>query len=426
MHSRRLEPEETAAMHFGYDETTERLRRELLDFMEEHVHPAEAVWHEQVRQLDDPWDRPPVMAELKAEARRRGLWNLFLPASHEYGAGLTNVQYAPLAEITGRSPWIAPEAINCSAPDTGNMELLSLAATEEQKARWLEPLLAGEIRSGFSMTEPDVASSDATNIRTRIRREGDEYVISGRKWWTTGALSPQCKLLIVLGVSDPDADRHRSQSMILVPKDTPGVTVQRSMTVLGYDDGPHGGHGDIVFDDVRVPVENMLGQEGDGFRLAQERLGPGRIHHAMRAIGMAERALELMIERVTSGRSTFGRPLAQHGMVEHWIAESRIRIEQTRLLVLKTAWLMDTVGNKGARVEVSAIKVAAADLATYVVDRAIQAHGGGGVSQDFPLAEQYAIARALHFVDGPDEVHRMAIARREVRSARERGVAAHR
>ena len=413
-------------MDFGYDETTERLRGELLDFMEEHIHPAEAVWHEQLRELDDPWDAPPVMADLKAEARRRGLWNLFLPASHGHGAGLTNVQYAPLAEITGRSPWIAPEAINCSAPDTGNMELLSLAATEEQKARWLEPLLAGEIRSGFSMTEPDVASSDATNIQTRIRREGDEYVISGRKWWTTGALSPRCKLLIVLGVSDPDADRHRSQSMILVPKDTPGVTVQRSMTVLGYDDGPHGGHGDIVFDDVRVPAENMLGEEGDGFRLAQERLGPGRIHHAMRAIGMAERALELMIERATSGRSTFGRPLVEHGIVEHWIAESRIRIEQTRLLVLKTAWLMDTVGNKGARVEVSAIKVAAADLATYVVDRAIQAHGGGGISQEFPLAEQYAIARALHFVDGPDEVHRMAIARREVRSARERLAAAQR
>jgi len=413
-------------MDFGYDETTERLRGELLDFMEEHIHPAEAVWHEQLRELDDPWDAPPVMADLKAEARRRGLWNLFLPASHGHGAGLTNVQYAPLAEITGRSPWIAPEAINCSAPDTGNMELLSLAATEEQKARWLEPLLAGEIRSGFSMTEPDVASSDATNIQTRIRREGDEYVISGRKWWTTGALSPRCKLLIVLGVSDPDAERHRSQSMILVPKDTPGVTVRRSMTVLGYDDGPHGGHGDIVFEDVRVPAENMLGEEGDGFRLAQERLGPGRIHHAMRAIGMAERALELMIERTTSGRSTFGRPLVEHGIVEHWIAESRIRIEQTRLLVLKTAWLMDTVGNKGARVEVSAIKVAAADLATYVVDRAIQAHGGGGISQEFPLAEQYAIARALHFVDGPDEVHRMAIARREVRSARERLAAAQR
>jgi acyl-CoA dehydrogenase len=410
-------------MHFGYDETTERLRRDLLDFMQEHVHPAEAIWHEQVSGLDDPWDTPPVMEELKAEARRRGLWNLFLPASHGEGAGLTNVQYAPLAEITGRSPSIAPEAINCSAPDTGNMELLSLAATEEQKARWLAPLLAGEIRSGFSMTEPDVASSDATNIQTRIRRDGDEYVISGRKWWTTGAMSPRCKLLIVLGVSDPDAERHRRQSMVLVPKDAPGVTVKRSMTVLGYDDGPHGGHGDIVFDDVRVPLENMLGEEGDGFRLSQERLGPGRIHHAMRAIGMAERALDLMVERVTSGRSTFGRPLVEHGVVEHWIAESRIRIEQTRLLVLKTAWLMDTVGNKGARVEVSAIKVAAADLATYVVDRAIQAHGGGGVSQDFPLAELYALARTLHFVDGPDEVHRMAITRREVRGARERRVA---
>jgi acyl-CoA dehydrogenase len=406
-------------MDFAYDETTDRLREQLHAFMDEHVYPAEPVWREQLEAQENRWATPPVMDDLKAEARSRGLWNLFLPATHEYGAGLTNLQYAPLAEITGRNPWIAPEAINCAAPDTGNMELLSLFGTDEQKARWLDPLLEGEIRSAFSMTEPDVASSDATNIETRIVREGDEYVVNGRKWWSSGAMSPRCELLIVLGVSDPDAERHRRQSMILVPKDTPGVTVKRSTTVLGYDDGPHGGHAEIVFEDARVPAGYLLGEEGDGFRIAQERLGPGRIHHAMRAIGMAERALGMMVERATSGRSTFGRPLIDHGVVQEWIAESRIRIEQTRLLVLKTAWLMDTVGNKGARIEVSAIKVAAADLATYVVDRAIQAHGGGGVSQDHLLAELFAVARILHFVDGPDEVHRMAIARREARGARE-------
>jgi acyl-CoA dehydrogenase len=406
-------------MDFAYDETTDRLREQLNAFMDEHVYPAEPLWREQVEAQENRWATPPVMDDLKAEARSRGLWNLFLPATHEYGAGLTNLQYAPLAEITGRNPWIAPEAINCAAPDTGNMELLSLFGTDEQKARWLEPLLEGEIRSAFSMTEPDVASSDATNIETRIVREGDEYVVNGRKWWSSGAMSPRCELLIVLGVSDPDAERHRRQSMILVPKDTPGVTVKRSTTVLGYDDGPHGGHAEIVFEDARVPAGYLLGEEGNGFRIAQERLGPGRIHHAMRAIGMSERALGMMVERATSGRSTFGRPLIDHGVVQEWIAESRIRIEQTRLLVLKTAWLMDTVGNKGARIEVSAIKVAAADLATYVVDRAIQAHGGGGVSQDHLLAELFAVARILHFVDGPDEVHRMAIARREARGARE-------
>jgi acyl-CoA dehydrogenase len=406
-------------MHFAYDETTERLREQLGAFIEEHVYPAEPTWKEQVAELENRWATPPIIEELKAEARRRGLWNLFLPATHEHGAGLTNLQYAPLAEITGRSPWMAPEAINCAAPDTGNMELLSLFGTEEQKERWLEPLLAGEIRSAFSMTEPEVASSDATNIATQIRRDGDEYVVEGRKWWSSGAMSPRCELLIVLGVSDPDAERHRRQSMILVPKDTAGVTVKRSTSVLGYDDGPHGGHAEIVYDRVRVPVGNMLGEEGDGFRIAQERLGPGRIHHAMRAIGMAERALDMMVARVTSGRSTFGRPLVEHGVIQHWIAESRIRIEQTRLLVLKTAWLMDTVGNKGARIEISAIKVAAADLATYVVDRAMQAYGGAGVSQDTLLAELYAVARILHLVDGPDEVHRMAIARRESRARRD-------
>ncbi|MHB8695570.1 MAG: acyl-CoA dehydrogenase family protein [Solirubrobacteraceae bacterium] len=399
-------------MDFAYDPTTVELQERLLAFMDECVYPAEPVFRRQLADAADPWATPPVIEELKAQARSRGLWNLFLPLTHEHGAGLTNMQYAPLAEITGRSVWIAPEAINCSAPDTGNMELLSLFGTEEQKQRWLEPLLEGEIRSAFSMTEPEVASSDATNISTRIERDGDDYVINGRKWWTSGAMSPRCELLIVMGVTDPDAERHRRQSMILVPMDTPGVTVLRSTSVFGYDDGPHGGHAEIIYDNVRVPAENLLGAEGDGFRLAQERLGPGRIHHAMRAIGMAERALEMMCRR-TAGRQTFGRPIIEHGVVQRWISESRVRIEQVRLLVLKTAWLMDTVGNRGARIEVSAIKVAAPDVATWVIDRAIQAHGGGGVSQDFLLAELYAVARILQIADGPDEVHHMAIARRE-------------
>ena len=301
-------------MDFGYDQTTVELQQQLLAFMDECVYPAEPRFRAQASSLDDRWGTPPVIEELKQEARRRGLWNLFLPRSHEYGAGLTNVQYAPLAEITGRNPWIAPEAINCSAPDTGNMELLSLFGTDAQKRTWLEPLLEGEIRSAFSMTEPEVASSDATNIATRIERDGDEYVISGRKWWTSGAMSRRCKLLIVMGVTDPDAERHRRQSMILVPKDTPGVQIQRSTSLFGYDDGPHGGHAEIVYDNVRVPATNLLGDEGDGFRIAQERLGPGRIHHAMRAIGMAERALEMMCER-TAHREAFGRPIIEHGVV---------------------------------------------------------------------------------------------------------------
>ena len=319
------------------------------------------------------------------EARAAGCGTCSCPRTHEYGAGLTNLQYAPLAEITGRNPWIAPEALNCSAPDTGNMELLSLFGTEEQKQEWLEPLLEGEIRSAFSMTEPEVASSDATNIATRIERDGDHYVINGRKWWTSGAMSPRCELLIVMGVTDPDAERHRRQSMILVPKDTPGVTMlQRSTSVFGYDDGPHGGHAEIIYDNVRVPAANLLGEEGDGFRIAQERLGPGRIHHAMRAIGMAERALEMMCERTRSAvdvraadHRAWRRPALDLGVA--------VRIEQVRLLVLKTAWLMDTVGNRGARIEVSAIKVAAPEVATWVIDRAIQAHGGAGVSQDILL-----------------------------------------
>ncbi len=399
-------------MDFSLDHTTLDLQERLLAFMDEFVYPAEPVFREQVEAAENRWATPPIIEELKVEARVRGLWNLFLPAAHEYGAGLTNAQYAPLAEITGRNPWIAPEALNCSAPDTGNMELLSMFGTEEQREEWLEPLLAGEIRSAFSMTEPEVASSDATNIATRIERDGDHYVINGRKWWTSGAMSPRCKLLIVMGVTDPDAERHRRQSMILVPKDTPGVTVLRSTSLFGFDDGPHGGHAEVIYDNVRVPADSLLGNDGDGFRLAQERLGPGRIHHAMRAIGMAERALEMMCRRVAS-RSAFGMPIIEHGVVRRWISEARVRIEQVRLLVLKTAWLMDTVGNRGARIEVSAIKVAAPEVATWVIDRAIQAHGGAGVSQDFLLAELYAVARILQIADGPDEVHHMAIARRE-------------
>ena len=409
-------------MDFAFDETTQALQRELLAFMDDCVYPAEARFREEAHAAADPWSTPPVIEELKAEARRRGLWNLFLPRTHEHGAGLTNLQYAPLAEITGRNPWIAPEAINCSAPDTGNMELLSLFGTPEQQERWLGPMLEGRVRSAFSMTEPEVASSDATNIATRIERDGDDYVINGRKWWTSGAMSPRCELLIVMGVTDADAERHRRQSMILVPKDTPGVRIQRSTSLFGYDDGPHGGHAEIVYDNVRVPASNLLGEEGDGFRIAQERLGPGRIHHAMRAIGMAERALEMMCTR-TASRSTFGQPIIEHGVVQRWIAEARVRIEQARLLVLKTAWLMDTVGNRGARIEVSAIKVAAPEVATWVIDRAIQAHGGMGVAQDTLLPELYAVARILQIADGPDEVHYMAIARRETRRYREQPVA---
>jgi len=404
-------------MDFAPDEKTVEMRERLLAFMQDFVYPAEGTFHDQADSAPNRWDTPPVIEELKAEARARGLWNLFLPATHSHGAGLTNLQYAPLAEITGHSPWIAPEALNCSAPDTGNMELLSLFGTPEQQERWLYPLLDGKIRSAFSMTEPGVASSDATNIATRITRDGDHYVINGRKWWSSGAMSPRCKLLIVMGVTDPDAEQHRRQSMICVPAEAPGVTVQRSTGVFGYDDGPHGGHADITYDNVRVPAANLLGAEGDGFRIAQERLGPGRIHHAMRAIGMGERALEMMCRR-TASRTAFGQPIIEQGVVQQWISRARIWIEQVRLLVLKTAWLMDTAGNRGARIEVSAIKVAAPEMATWVIDRAIQAHGGGGVSQDFVLAELYAAARAMRIFDGPDEVHHRAIARRETRRYR--------
>ena len=405
-------------MDFGFDATTSDYRDRLLEFMDSHVYPAEPVYAAQAAERTDPWATPPVIEDLKAEARGRGLWNLFLP--HEpYGAGLTNLQYAPLAEIMGRSPKVAPVALNCAAPDTGNMEILAMFGTQEQRQRWLEPLLDGAIRSAFCMTEPAVASSDAANISLSIERDGDEYVLNGRKWWSSGALSPDCEIFIVMGVTDQDGPAYRRQSMVLVPKDTPGVTVERGLSVFGYDDGTHGGHAEVGFENVRVPVDNILLGEGEGFRIAQERLGPGRIHHCMRAIGMAERALELMCERVTS-RVAFGVPIADQGVVQEWIAESRIRIEQARLLVLKTAWLMDTAGNKGARVEVSAIKAAVPEMASWVIDRAIQAHGGGGVSQDFPLAELWAGMRTLHLADGPDEVHKRSIARRELAPYRNR------
>jgi acyl-CoA dehydrogenase len=402
---------------FAPDARTTELAEQLQAFLDERVYPAEAEFGRQA--AESGWSRPPLMEQLKADARSRGLWNLFLPREHfdrhGYGLGLTNLQYAPLAELTGRSPVIAPEAVNSAAPDTGNMELLSLFGSEHQRAEWLEPLLAGEIRSAFSMTEPAVASSDATNIETSIRREGDEYVVQGRKWWSSGAMNPNCRLAIVMGITDPEAELHRRQSMILVPLDRPGVRIERSTSVFGYSDGTHGGHATIHYDDVRVPAANLLGEPGSGFALSQARLGPGRIHHCMRLIGMAERAVDLMVDRVQH-RVAFGKPVAEQGVVQHWIAQARIRIEQARLLVLKTAWLIDTVGNQGARTEIAAIKVAVPDMTKYVVDRAIQAHGGMGVSQDTPLASLYAQARLLQIADGPDEVHEMVIARRELRA----------
>ncbi|MGW6442530.1 acyl-CoA dehydrogenase family protein [Lentzea sp. NPDC055074] len=400
-------------MDFAYDAKTEELRTKLLTFMDSHVYPAEAVLEQQLHDAADPWERQPILEELKAEARRQGLWNLFLP-DPEHGAGLTNLQYAPLAEITGRSPHLAPEALNCAAPDTGNMEVLTMFGTDEQKKQWLQPLLDGEIRSAFCMTEPEVASSDATNIATRIERDGDDYVINGRKWWSSGAMNPNCAIFIVMGKTDPDAERHRQQAMILVPRDTAGVTVKRALHVFGYGDHAHGGHAEIVFDNVRVPASNLISGEGEGFAIAQARLGPGRIHHCMRLIGMAERALELMCRRVSS-RVAFGKPIAVQGVVHEWIAESRVRIEQARLLVLKTAWLMDTVGNKGAHTEIQAIKIGVPSMTEWVLDKAIQAHGGAGVSQDFPLAELWAATRTLRLADGPDEVHRMSLAKRELK-----------
>jgi acyl-CoA dehydrogenase len=395
---------------------TRELQERLTAFMDERVYPAEAVHAEQVRASGNPFLHAPVMEELKAEARERGLWNLFHPhpGIHPSVPGLSNVEYAPLAEIMGRSR-LAPEACNCNAPDTGNMETLTLFATDEQKTAYLEPLLEGTIRSAFAMTEPDVASSDATNIATRIERDGDEYVINGRKWWTTGALHPHLRVLIVMGKTDPDAEQHRQQSMVLVPIDTPGVTVVRNLPVFGYDHSE--GHGEVLFQDVRVPVSNILGEEGGGFAIAQARLGPGRIHHAMRTIGLAERALELLCRRATE-RVAFGQPIAARANVQDWIADARIEIEMIRLLTMKAAWLMDTVGNKQARTEIAAIKVAAPAVAQRIVDNAIQVHGAGGFSDDFPLAEMYAHARTMRMVDGPDEVHRMQLARQELKKYR--------
>ncbi|WP_236239242.1 acyl-CoA dehydrogenase family protein [Streptomyces sp. CC228A] len=401
-------------MDFAFDARTEELRARLLAFLDAYVYPAEPVAEEQRAALASPWDTPPVVEELKAEARRQGLWNLFLP-DEEYGAGLTNLQYAPLAELTGRSPQLAPTALNCAAPDTGNMEVLAQFGSEEQRKRWLEPLLRGEIRSAFAMTEPDVASSDATNIETRIERDGDEYVVTGRKWYISGAMNPDCRVFIVMGKTDPDGDIRRQQSMVLVPRDAPGVEVRRAMRVYGYEDHHHGGHAEVVFDGVRVPVANLVGEEGGGFAIAQARLGPGRIHHCMRLIGMAERAVELMCRRAVS-RTAFGRPLAAQGQVQAWIADARVAIEQLRLLVLKTAWLMDTVGNKGAHTEIQAIKIATPRTVVDILDRAVQLHGAGGVSQDFPLAELWAAARTLQLADGPDEVHQRSLARRELKA----------
>lgn len=396
-------------MDFGLSPRADELRSRMAAFMEEHVLPAEPLYDRQLAEASDPHRLPPVMHELKEKARAEGLWNLFL-AHGGWGAGLTNLEYAPLAELAGRSV-IGPEVFNCSAPDTGNMELLALFGTPEQQGRWLRPLLEAEIRSCFAMTEPEVASSDARNIRTRITRDGDEYVVNGHKWYTSGILDPDCRLIILMGVTDPDAPTYRQQSMLLIPRDTLGITVLRDLPMFGYTD--RCGHGDVLFEDVRVPVSALLGGVGEGFTLAQGRLGPGRMHYAMRAVGFAERALELMCRR-TLIRTAFGGSLAERGVVREWIARSRIEIEQVRLLVLKSAWLMDTSGNAAARTEVAAIKVAALDVAHRVVDRAVQAHGAAGVSDDTVLARLYAITRALRIADGPDEVHLRTVARREL------------
>ncbi len=409
-------------MDFAFDARTEELRTALLEFMDSHVYPAEAVFQQQLAALSDrwAWTSTPVLAELRRHARSRGLWNLFLPGEH--GAGLTNLQYAPLAEITGRSLHLAPAALNCAAPDTGNMELLATFGSADQRKRWLQPLLDGEIRSSFAMTEPGVASSDATNVATAIARDGGEYVINGRKWWITGAMNPDAEIFIVMGKTDPSASRHQQQSMILVPRHTPGVRIVRGMEVFGYDDHEHGGHAELEFSDVRVPAENLIGAEGDGFAIAQARLGPGRIHHCMRSIGLAERAIELMCARADE-RVAFGKPLADQGVIRDWIAESRVRLEQLRLLVLKAAWLMDTVGNKAAHTEIQAIKIATPATVEWILDKAIQVHGAAGLSQDFPLASAFAGIRTLRFADGPDEVHKNALARAELKRQRGRRTA---
>lgn len=400
-------------MDFAPSAKAKEFEERLAAFMDKHIYPAEAVYHEQHRAAPSRWHVPPIIEELKAKARTAGLWNLFLPDA-EHGAGLTVLEYAPLAELTGRSH-IAPEVFNCNAPDSGNMETLFLYGTEAQKTRWLRPLLDGEIRSAFLMTEPDVASSDATNIECDIRRDGDDYVINGRKWWSSGAGDPRCKIFIVMGKTDPDASVHTQQSMVLVPADTPGVTVERHLPVFGYDDAPHG-HMEVSLKDVRVPVSNVLLGEGRGFEIAQGRLGPGRIHHCMRSIGAAERALELMTERLLA-RKAFGKAIGMHSVWEERVANARLEIEMTRLICLKAAWMMGAVGNKAAKDEIAMIKIAAPNMAARVIDDAIQAFGGAGVSEDTPLAWMYAAQRSLRLADGPDEVHRRAVARSEFKQA---------
>ena len=396
-------------MDFAYTPKVEERRSQLLAFMDSYIYPAESEYRRQLAELG-PYSHPPIIEDLKAEARSQGLWNLFLP-DEEHGAGLSVLEYAPLAEISGRSPQLAPESMNCSAPDTGNMEILHMFGTAEQKERWLYPLLEGEIRSCFGMTEPDVASSDARNIRTRIERDGNDYVITGRKWFSSGAGSPRAKVAIVMGVTSPDADPYHQQSMVIVPLDAEGVTIERDPTVFGYHD--RGGHPQVHYDHVRVPVSNLLGEEGGGFAIAQARLGPGRIHHCMRAIGAAERCFDLMVQR-SKARVAFGKPLSEQGVVREWIAESRMRIEQARLLVLKAAWMIDNVGVKNARVEISAIKVVAPRTLTYVADRAMQVFGAAGFTEDWPLAEAYAMGRWLQMADGPDEVHLRSVGRAEI------------
>ena len=403
---------------FEMSDRTKKYQADLLEFMESHIYPAEPIYEQQMREAGDPHFQPPIVEELKAEARRRGLWNLFHPHP-EWGPGLTNLEYAPLAEIMGRSH-LASEACNCNAPDTGNMEVLTLFGTDEHKEKYLKPLLDGTMASAFAMTEPQVASSDATNVQLSMVRDGDEYVLNGRKWFASNALHKNCKVMIVMGKTDPAAAPHRQQSMMVVPIDAPGVTVMRGLPVFGYQDRE--GHAEIDFKDVRVPVKDVLKGEGEGFAISQARLGPGRIHHCMRAIGMAERALELLCKRAQS-RVTFGKPISENANIQDWIAEARIDIEMIRLLTLKAAYLMDTVGNKAAQTEIAAIKVAAPKVALTIVDRAIQVHGGGGVTDDFPLALAWAHLRTLRLADGPDEVHKRAIARQELRKYRDQPAA---
>lgn len=409
-------------MNFSYSQKVTNLQNRLLDFMEEEVYPNEQVYEQQLNEQESRWSRvPPIMEELKQKAKSAGLWNLFLPES-DLGAGLSNLEYAPLCEIMGRS-MIGPEIFNCAAPDTGNMEVLERYGTEEQKAQWLKPLLSGDIRSCFSMTEPDVASSDATNIEASIERDGDEYIINGRKWWSSGAGDPRCRFAIVMGKTNPAANKHEQQSMIIVPLATDGVKIERMLPVFGYDHAPHG-HGEITYENVRVPAENVIWGEGKGFAIAQGRLGPGRIHHCMRLIGAAERALEILCKRIQN-RVAFGKPLSNQGVIQEWVANSRIEIEQARLLTLKAAYMMDTVGNKEAKAEIAMIKVVAPNMALKVIDRAIQGLGAAGVSDDYPLAAQWANARTLRLADGPDEVHRAQIAKLELKKYKKEGDRKH-